>query len=178
MHSNFPYQVRNCSPETIEKLSENGSDDILAGLSCRGSEDSGNEDIENRWVGCMYKFFSDNRDKSLIMTVQQTNGISLFGCGYLKTWLQFLSYPIVNVNRSFKLAHFTRLRLLNAAVSATTGTAAPNLAGRTGPKSSGNGGGPVKPSKKNRASKLARLRSMSCFKCSIYKDSLQSARDK
>ena len=55
MHSNFPYQVRNCSPETIEKLSENGSDDILAGLSCRGSEDSGNEDIENRWVGCMYK---------------------------------------------------------------------------------------------------------------------------
>ena len=88
-----------------------------------------------------------------------------------------LSY-IVNVNRSFKLAHFTRLRLLNAAVSATTGTAAPNLAGRTGPKSSGNGGGPVKPSKKNRASKLARLRSMSCFKCSIYKDSLQSVRDK
>ena len=34
----------------MEKLSENGSDDIglLAGLSCRGSEDSGNEDIENR----------------------------------------------------------------------------------------------------------------------------------
>ena len=49
--SNFPLQVRNCSPETMEKLSENGSDDILAGLSCRGSEDSGNEDIENRWVG-------------------------------------------------------------------------------------------------------------------------------
>ena len=43
-------QVRNCSPETIEKLSENGSDEILGGLSCRGSEDSGNEDIENRLV--------------------------------------------------------------------------------------------------------------------------------
>ena len=42
------FKVRTCSPETIEKLSENGSDDVLAGLSCRGSEDSGNEDIENR----------------------------------------------------------------------------------------------------------------------------------
>lgn len=42
------FQIRNCSPETIssEKLSENGSEEML--LSCRGSEDSGNEELENR----------------------------------------------------------------------------------------------------------------------------------